>query len=262
MNHTAVLARRRGSAIMAGMPARRPPANPVAVIFDNDGLLLDTEEAWTRAEETLFARRGRTFTMADKRVLIGSSREDAAARLELMLDAPGTGLAIMDELHDLVMDEALAPVHPRPGALVLVTALRAAGVPMAVASNSPRVFLDRVLEGAGLAGSDSPFLATVAGDEVARPKPAPDIYLAACAALGADPAQCVAFEDSPPGVAAARAAGIHVTGVPYFADGELPGADAIASVLDHPGILAMFGIIQETCPPRLTVYSTSCRPSR
>jgi HAD superfamily hydrolase (TIGR01509 family) len=160
-----------------------------------------------------------------------------------MLDAPGMGFALMDELHDLVMEEAREPVHPRPGALALIQTLQVAGVPMAVASNSPRVFLDLVLAGAGLAGAASPFLATVAGDEVSLPKPAPDIYLAACAALGADPAQCVAFEDSPPGVAAARAAGIHVTGVPYFAGGELPEADAIASALDHPSILSMFAAV-------------------
>ncbi len=219
---------------------RQPPVSPVAVVFDNDGLLLDTEEAWTRAETTLFARRDRTFTIEHKRSLIGSSRDDAAAKLESMLEAPGTGQALMDELHDLVMEEARKPVHPRPGALALIELLQAGGVPMAVASNSPRVFLDLVLEGAGLLGDGSPFAATVAGDEVALPKPAPDIYLAACAALGADPADCVAFEDSAPGVAAARAAGIHVTGVPYFADGLLPGADAIASALDHPSVLAMF----------------------
>jgi HAD superfamily hydrolase (TIGR01509 family) len=225
------------------MTRRLPPVTPAAVVFDNDGLLLDTEEAWTRAETTLFARRGRTFTMADKRALIGSARGDAAAKLEVMLDAPGMGFELMDELHELVMEEAREPVHPRPGALVLIGALQDAGIPMAVASNSPRVFLDLVLGGAGLSGATSPFRATVAGDEVALPKPAPDIYLAACAALGADPEECVAFEDSPPGVAAARAAGIHVTGVPYFAGGELPEADAIASALDHPSILSMFAAV-------------------
>lgn len=229
------------------MERRPPPTPPTAVVFDNDGLLLDTEEAWTRAEETLFTRRGRVFTLDHKRLLIGSAAADAAAKLEVMLDAPGNGLALMEELHDLVMVEAEQPVHPRPGALTLIAAVQAAGLPMAVASNSPRVFLDLVLGGAGLLGADSPFAATVTADEVARPKPAPDIYLAAAAALGAEPADCVAFEDSAPGVAAARAAGIHVTGVPYFADGDLPEADAVARALDDPAVLAMFGV---TVAPR------------
>ncbi len=228
---------------MPAMPRRPAPAAPVAVVFDNDGLLLDTEEAWTRAEETLFARRGRVFTIDHKRDIIGSARDEAAAKLERMLDAPGEGQALMDELHGLVMVEAQQPVALRPGAPALIELLQAAQVPMAVASNSPRAFLDLVLHGAGLAGPASPFAATIAGDEVANPKPAPDIYLAACAALGADPAACVAFEDSATGVTAARAAGVHVVGVPYFADGELPEADAVAPTLDDPSILAMFAAV-------------------
>lgn len=226
---------------MPSVTRRLPPARPAAVVFDNDGLLLDTEAAWTRAEETLFGRRGRVFTLEHKRDIIGSARDEAAAKLERMLQAPGEGQALMDELHELVMEEAREPVQPRPGALALIAHLQDAGIPIAVASNSPRVFLDRVLGGAGLDGASSPFVATIAGDEVAYPKPAPDIYLAACAALGADPAQCVAFEDSPPGVSAARAAGLHVTGVPYFPDALLSEADAVVPALDHPSVLAMFG---------------------
>lgn len=223
--------------------SRRPaPVTPRAVVFDNDGLLLDTEEAWTRAEETLWARRGLTFTLEQKLTLIGSSGPVLHAKLETLLGAPaGTGAAISDELHELVMEEALQPVSPRPGALALIAHLQERRLPMAVASNSPRVFLDRVLHGAGLDGPDSPFAATVSGDEVPNYKPAPDIYLAACAKLGVDPADAVAFEDSPPGVAAAVAAGIHVVGIPYIADGELPQADAIAGALDDPAILALFG---------------------
>ena len=91
------------------------PAPFQAVVFDNDGLLLDTEEAWTRAEETLFERRGRTFTIEHKRWIIGSSRATAAAKLEAMLELPGEGEALMDELHDLVMEEALAGRAAAPG---------------------------------------------------------------------------------------------------------------------------------------------------
>jgi beta-phosphoglucomutase-like phosphatase (HAD superfamily) len=218
-----------------------PPARPLAVVFDNDGLLLDTEEAWTRAEETLWGRRGRTFTLAEKVTLIGSSGAVLALKLATLLEVdPATGPDLVTELHELVMEEALRPVSPRPGALTLIAALQEAGLPMAVASNSPRVFLDRVLNGAGLDGPDSPFAATVAGDEVPNYKPAPDIYLAACEQLGIAPADAIAFEDSPPGVAAARAAGIHVVGIPYVADAALPEADALAPALDHPSVLDLF----------------------
>ncbi|WP_354700330.1 Validoxylamine A 7'-phosphate phosphatase [Paraconexibacter sp. AEG42_29] len=223
------------------MTPRLPPARPLAVVFDNDGLLLDTEEAWTRAEETLWARRGLTFTLEQKLTLIGSSGPVLQGKLEALLGEPaGTGPALVDELHELVMEEALKPVNPRPGALALIARLQELGLPLAVASNSPRVFLDRVLTGAGLHEPGAPFLATIAGDEVANYKPAPDIYLEACSRLGVAPADAIAFEDSPPGVAAARAAGIHVVGVPYVADTELPEADATAPALDHPSVLALF----------------------
>ena len=212
---------------------------PAAIVFDNDGLLLDTEEAWTRAETALFARHGATFTFEHKRDLIGSSHTVAAGKLEAMLGLPGEGPALMAELHALVMDEALRDIEPRPGAVGLVTALRAAGLPVAVASNSSRDFLDRVLRTGGVADL---FAVTVAGDEVDHPKPAPDIYLEACRRLGADPAAAVGLEDSPTGAAAAKAAGLYVIGVPYLAEIEIPQADLLAESLADAVVHAACGL--------------------
>jgi HAD superfamily hydrolase (TIGR01509 family) len=203
---------------------------PQAVVFDNDGLLLDTEEAWTRAEVALFAGVGREFTSAHKRDLIGSSRSVAAVKLEAMLELPGQGERLMDELIELVMEEALAGVQPRPGALELLGRLGDAGVPLAVATNSEPAFLQRTLASVGL-WEDGPFRTFVCAEDVARPKPAPDIYLEACRRLGADPARAVALEDSSTGTTAASAAGMFVIGVPYLPDSELPGADLIAASL-------------------------------
>jgi HAD superfamily hydrolase (TIGR01509 family) len=211
-----------------------------AVVFDNDGLLLDTEEAWTRAEETLFARRGRAFTIEHKRSLIGSARAAAAMKLEAMLERDGEGEALMDELHGLVMEEALAGVAPRPGALRLLEGLAGAGVPVAVASNSRREFLERTLSVAGLL--DGRFATVVSVEDVAQPKPAPDIYLEACRRLGTEPGACAALEDSPTGVAAAAAAGMYVVGVPYFAGGELPGSDLLAASLADPEVARALGL--------------------
>jgi HAD superfamily hydrolase (TIGR01509 family) len=209
-------------------------------VFDCDGLLLDTETAWTRAETELFERHGSTFTMEHKRDLIGSSHAVAAAKLEAMLGRPGEGEALVGELHDLVMAEARHDVEPRPGAVALVDALLAAGIPIAVASNSPRAFLDQVLATAGVADR---FPITVAGDEVAHPKPAPDIYLEACRRLGADPARAVGLEDSPTGAEAARAAGLHVIGVPYIADMEIPPADLTTASLADAAVLEAVGLV-------------------
>jgi HAD superfamily hydrolase (TIGR01509 family) len=214
---------------------------PAAVIFDNDGLLLDTEEAWTRAETELFGRHGHAFTMAHKRDLLGSSRAVAAAKLERILAAPGRGEALMDELHELVMAEALAGVPPRPGALELLAALADAGVPLGLASNSAGEFVRRTLGSAGLLDG-GPFAAIVTADDVARPKPAPDLYLEACRLLGQAPGACAALEDSVPGVAAAAAAGLLVIGVPYFPDGELPGATLVAPSLADPAVHAALGL--------------------
>jgi HAD superfamily hydrolase (TIGR01509 family) len=211
---------------------------PAAIVFDNDGLLLDTEEAWTRAERILFGRRGRAFTLDHKRSLIGSSRVVAAAKLEQMLDAPGDGLALMDELHELVMEEALHDIPVRPGALDLLDAIRSAGVPVALASNSARAFVERTLHAAGL---EDAFGIVVTAEDVAHGKPEPDIYLEACRRLGAAPARCTALEDSPPGVAAAHAAGMYVVGVPYL-DVDLPHADILAPTLAHPAVYAALGL--------------------
>lgn len=211
-----------------------------AVVFDNDGLLLDTEDAWTRAEETLFARRGRVFTIEHKRSLIGSARAAAAAKLEAMLELAGAGEALMDELHELVMEEALAGVEPRPGALELLERLIDADVPVAVASNSQREFVERTLASAGLL--DGRFATVVSVEDVEHPKPAPDIYLEACRRLGAEPGACVALEDSPTGVAAAAAAGMYVIGVPYFTGAQLPGSDLLADSLADPEVATVLGL--------------------
>jgi HAD superfamily hydrolase (TIGR01509 family) len=206
---------------------------PAAVLFDNDGLLLDTEVLWTRAEITLFERFGRTFTLEHKRELIGTSGPVAEATIERHLGAPGQGAALMAELHELVMEEALHGVEPMPGAVELLDAL--GEVPVGVASNSPRLFVERAL---GAAGLRERFGCVLSADDVAHPKPAPDLYVALARGLGANPVDCVALEDSPTGVAAARAAGAVVIGVPSLDGVVLDEADLVAESLADPRVLA------------------------
>ncbi|HLB22179.1 MAG TPA: HAD family phosphatase [Solirubrobacteraceae bacterium] len=215
---------------------------PRAAIFDNDGLLLDTEQAWTRAERILFAARGREFTMEHKRTLIGSSRSLAAIKLEAILERPGEGEELMDELHELVMAEALAGVAPRPGAMELLERLTDAGIALAVASNSEREFLERTLSSAGLLHG-GPFAAIVSANDVEHPKPAPDIYLEAGRRLGVAPGEAVALEDSPIGVSSAAAAGMFVIGVPYFAGADIPGASLVADSLAEPAVARALGLV-------------------
>jgi len=211
-----------------------------AIVFDNDGLLLDTEHAWTRAETVLFERHGEIFTAGHKRELIGTSAAESAAKVERMLGLPGRGRALMEDLHELVMEELLAGVPPRPGALELLAAVRSAGIPVGLASNSPRAFVDRALAAAQL--TNGHFDVVLSAEDVVRPKPAPDLYLAACAALGVAPERAAALEDSPPGVASARAAGMFVIAVPYFPDTEIDGASLAAGSLADASVAAALGV--------------------
>jgi HAD superfamily hydrolase (TIGR01509 family) len=196
------------------------------VVFDNDGLLLDTEPCWTRAQTELFRRRGRTFGLAEKRQLVGTAPVTAARILERLLDAPGEGDELSGELYELALEEIAADAAPRPGAVELVRRLRDL-TSLAVASNAPRRHL---LAGLRRTGLENAFGVTLGVDDVAEPKPAPDLYLEACRLLGVLPGRSTALEDSPPGVAAARAAGLYVIGVPSVSDVTLD-ADLVASSL-------------------------------
>ena len=206
-------------------------------MFDCDGLLLDTEECWTRAEQQLFTRHGRAFTPELKRIMLGKAGQETESILEQSLGQPGRGEALRLELLDLAMSAIAAGATPRAGASELVAELRGS-VPIAVASNSPRAILDVALEAAGMSGALDVVLG---GDEVARPKPAPDIYTAACDRLGGDPSDSVALEDSPTGVAAARAAGLYVIGVPSLA-GVVLDASLTARSLEEEGVREALGL--------------------
>ncbi len=209
---------------------------PAAALFDNDGLTLDTESAWTRAETALFARHGRTFTNAHKHELLGTSPQASAVKLEQFLGRPGDEL--MAELYAVVLEEVAAGIQPMPGAAALLDALRAAGVALALVSNSRRRFVELAIVSAGLADT---FDAIVTAEEVPRPKPAPDAYLAAARELGVEAAACVILEDSPTGVAAGRATGALTIGIP-----SLPGmaldADLVAASLEDRAVWHALGL--------------------
>jgi HAD superfamily hydrolase (TIGR01509 family) len=209
----------------------RAGGGPAAVVFDNDGLLLDTESVWTRAEHDLFERRGLEFTPADKRELVGTSAAIAGRVLERRLGEPGRAEGLIEELNALVVAELEHGVEAMVGAREVLDLLRQRATPIGLVSNSPLPFLRRSLEIVGLTDS---FDAVVSAHECAAPKPAPDPYLEACRRLGvAAGSDVIALEDSPTGVAAARAAGLTVIGVPSLEGIALEEAHHIAeSLLD------------------------------
>src|SRR5262249_3447497 len=175
--------------------------------------------------------------LASKQALVGTAPETAAAVLERLLDAPGGGQALADEMYSLALDEIARGARPRPFALELV---RETGriLPLAVASDAPRAHLLAAWRRRGLGDA---FDAVLGVDDVENPKPSPDLYLRACELLGVAPAEAVALEDSPPGVAAARAAGLLVVGVPSI-DGVELAADVVAPSLGDPRVRAAIGL--------------------
>lgn len=198
---------------------RALPTDAEAVVFDCDGLLANTEDCWTVAETAIFTAHGLPFGPAQKALVIGRTLEDAGQAMADHFGRPAAGADISAELLERVRGELARGATALPGAAELVRACLA-NVPIAVASNSSRELLDTALESAGLRDC---FTHSFAADEVRSPKPAPDLYLTACEALGVAPNRAVAMEDSATGIASARAAGLHVAVVP-----SLPGTD-----LDH-----------------------------
>lgn len=212
---------------------------PAAVVFDNDGTFLATEDVWSRAESLLFERRGLTLLAEHKLQLIGTSFVRASTLLEDFLGEPGDGPAIMEELVDLVHRELDGEVPLMPGAARLVAALRDAGIPIAMATNAARPFAEKALDRAGHADT---FPVLVTAGDVAQPKPAPEIYLAAAAALGVDPTGCVAVEDSPTGVTAGVEAGMTVLGVTSFPGVDLSHAHHRHPSLEDPALWTLLGL--------------------
>jgi HAD superfamily hydrolase (TIGR01509 family) len=217
-----------------------PAGAPLAVVFDNDGLLLDTESVWTRAEQQLYQRRGREFTLEHKQELVGTSAQIAGGILARRLEEPGRDAEIIEELNGLVMAELENGVDPMVGARELIAALDEAGTPLGLVSNSPRLFIERAL---AIADFEDSFAAVVSGHEVAAPKPAPDPYLEACRLLAVEPGpEVVALEDSPTGVAAAVAAGLRVVGIPSLPGIDLSDAHLQAGSLEDGRVLAAVGL--------------------
>jgi HAD superfamily hydrolase (TIGR01509 family) len=215
---------------------RSPPPEP-SIVFDCDGVLLDTEAAWTRAETRLFSQYGRSYGPQDKRLLIGGSLAATGRALERLLGEGRTASQLTEELVELGAEEFGRGVDPMPGAVGLIEELQGRR-PIAVASNSLRRLVDLALDGSGLTGA---FDTVIAGNEVPNPKPAPDIYLEACRRLAVSPETAVAIEDSPTGAAAARAARLFVIGIPYLADLAFE-ADLTGRSLDDPAVRSALGL--------------------
>jgi HAD superfamily hydrolase (TIGR01509 family) len=181
-----------------------------AVMFDMDGLLVDTEPLWFEAESQVMARLGGSWSHADQAHLIGGSLVTSVgymlARATMRATTETVASWLVDGMVALLMDGDLPWM---PGARELLADVAAAGIPCALVTSSERPIMDAVIGKIGVA-----FDATVCAADVGAAKPAPEPYLLAAKLLGADPPRCVVLEDSPNGIAAAEAAGCRVIAVP------------------------------------------------
>lgn len=192
---------------MSGLPA----LTPAAVLFDCDGVLADSEGLVNAVvAEDLTARGWRISGEQARETFLGMAAPDMIPVIEARIGhaLPGDWIPVLSHRIAAEMTRSLRPVE---GALAAVAAVVAAGIPVAVASNSAREELGAKLAVLGLAATFAG--RTLSFEDVARPKPAPDIYLAAARACGADPARCVVVEDSLLGARAGIAAGCRVVGL-------------------------------------------------
>lgn len=212
----------------------RKPTEPIeAVIFDLDATLVDSEGNYYLADRELLRRRGIAFTPEDKRRYIGGGN------LDMMVDVAGrfglsdTPQALAEEKNAIYLELALrdTPVYPQMKRFWDLA--RARGLPVAIASGSSPAVLRAVLDQIGLAAEAD---AIVSAEDVARGKPAPDVFLEAARRLDVPPERCAVVEDSRHGVEAAHRARMPCIAVPYLTEKPLSDAFATADLLFEDGM--------------------------
>ncbi|HTB55077.1 MAG TPA: HAD family phosphatase, partial [Trebonia sp.] len=198
-----------------------------AVLFDMDGLLVDTEPLWLETETEVMARLGALWTPEDQQALLGGSM----ARTVDYLLARATRPAPPETVERWMIEGVLARVRAgrvvvQPGVRELLAEVAHAGLPHALVTSSQRVFAEAVLDATGIT-----FPLTVCAEDATAGKPDPEPYLLAAKLLDVDPVRCVALEDSPNGVASATAAGCRVLAVPSLVPiPPAPGRVVVASL--------------------------------
>jgi HAD superfamily hydrolase (TIGR01509 family) len=193
-----------------------------AVVFDLDGVLLDTEELWDEARQEIAEERGGRWRSDAQREMMGMSSPEWSRYMHDVIGVPDPPEQISEEVVER-MEELYRRQLPLIDGAVEAVHRIGARWPLAIASSSNRPLIDLFLE---LTGTQELFRATVSSEEVANGKPAPAVYLEAASRLGAAPDRCAAIEDSENGIRSASAAGMRVLAIPNRV--FPPGAEALA----------------------------------
>lgn len=196
---------------------------PVAVVFDLDGVIIDSEQVWNEAREQLVRERGGTWHEHATADMMGMSSKEWSQYMHDRLGVPMDPAAINDEVVRRVISIYERGLPLLPHAVETAREL-AAHWPLGLASSSNRPIIDLVLERSGLAPC---FAVVISSEEVERGKPAPDVYLAVARGLGVDPKDCVAIEDSTNGIKSAVTAGMRTIAVP---NPHFPPADDVLAM--------------------------------
>jgi HAD superfamily hydrolase (TIGR01509 family) len=209
------------------------------VLFDMDGLLVDSEPLWFEVECAVMARLDGQWSEADQQALIGGSLPRTVSYLLARAGRPASpeevGRWLVDGMTALLRSR---PLTMLPGAAELLAEVQAAGLPDALVTSSERPIMEAVLAQLGIG-----FTATVCADDVTRGKPDPEPYLSAASLLGADPRSCVALEDSPNGVASAEAAGCRLIAVPSLVPIRAEEGRVIATSLSQVSLARLRDLV-------------------
>lgn len=217
-----------------------PPPRVLAVVFDLDGLMFNTEALFARVVRDMLAARGKPDMPEIMRAMIGRRAAEAGDEFRRLSGIDEPTASLMAEARRRFDAEVDTAVHPTPGLVALLDRLGSAGVPHAVATSSRRSYAERLLTRHGVRDR---FAFVLAAEDVSRGKPDPEIYRTAAARFGVEPAALLVLEDSASGVAAAKAAGAFAVGVPHDhspAEG-LTHADLVVPRLDDPALIARLG---------------------
>jgi HAD superfamily hydrolase (TIGR01509 family) len=217
------------------------PSKPKAVVFDLDGLLINSEDLYEQAGETVLRRRSKTYDAALREQMMGRPVVDAIQLMKDCHSLPDSVEDLMCECRDVLMALMATSLDTMPGVHQLLDELHAAGIPLAVATSGTREYADDVLTRLGL---NQYFQFILTAEDIERGKPDPAVYHLAAERLGIEPGEMLVLEDSGNGCRAAVAAGAFAVAVPnrHTHEHQFNGAQFIADTLADPRIRQTLGL--------------------